>query len=67
MADDVIQGWQPTPGALCAKCGTNPAGPGGILCPGCAAAIGARLRGVAGREQPQARGGTVEQSARESD
>jgi hypothetical protein len=67
MADDVIQGWQPAPGALCAKCGTNPVGHGGILCPGCAAEIGARLRRVPGREQPQARGGTIGQSARESD
>ena len=30
--------------ALCAKCGTAPVGPGGILCPGCKTAIASAIR-----------------------
>jgi hypothetical protein len=37
-----LPGWEPASDAVCAKCGTNPVGPGGILCPSCRAAIEAR-------------------------
>lgn len=33
----------PDPSRPCSKCGEQPAGPGGVLCPGCAAEIEARL------------------------
>jgi hypothetical protein len=42
-----LQGWRPAPGAHCARCGVNPVGPGGILCPDCRAAIEAANRAPA--------------------
>jgi hypothetical protein len=65
--DGVIPGWQPAPGALCAKCGASPVGPGGIVCPECKAAIEARLRRVAGCGQPHTPDGTVGEPARGSE
>jgi hypothetical protein len=57
MIVEVMPGWQPAPGTLCAKCGTSPAGPGGILCLDCRTGIEATNRRLAGREEqgdPQA-------------
>jgi len=36
VAETVIEG------PMCSKCNENPAGPGGILCPGCVATINAQ-------------------------
>jgi hypothetical protein len=33
---------EPPAGPMCSKCDENPAGPGGILCPSCLAAISAQ-------------------------
>jgi hypothetical protein len=35
--------WQPPKDARCAKCGEQPPGEGGILCPACKQAIEARV------------------------
>jgi hypothetical protein len=46
-----LPGWEPGSDAVFAKCGANPVGPGGILCPSCRAAIeaaNARLVSIAG-------------------
>ena len=63
MDEEAIPGWRPAPGARCAQCGVNPVGPGGILCPGCMAAIEARLRRVAGCGQPEVADGTAGEPA----
>jgi tRNA(Ile2) C34 agmatinyltransferase TiaS len=34
-----MEGWKPNPDPLCQKCGEQPAGPGGIICPDCKVAI----------------------------
>jgi hypothetical protein len=34
-----MEGWKPDPEALCQRCGVQPVGPGGIICPDCRAAI----------------------------
>jgi hypothetical protein len=44
-----MAGWRPAPGALCAKCGTRPVGPGGIIYSGCGAAIEAANLAIARR------------------
>jgi hypothetical protein len=41
----IAPAWKPREGARCAKCGSAPPGPGGILCPDCRADIEDRNRG----------------------
>jgi hypothetical protein len=47
--------WQPPEGAICAKCGERPPGPGGILCPQCKQAIEDRV--YPGQASSEDRGG----------
>lgn len=42
----IVPTWTPPVGARCAKCGTAPPGPGGILCPDCVADIEDRNRRI---------------------
>ncbi len=52
MADE-LPGWRPAADALCAMCHANPPGPGGVICPGCRAAIKARNEALIRRQQSQ--------------
>jgi hypothetical protein len=66
VADDLIQGWRPAPGAMCAKCGVSPVGPGGIICPDCRAAIECQAL-TAGRGEPHTLDGMAERPAKEGE
>jgi hypothetical protein len=57
-----MEGWKPNPDPLCQKCGEQPAGPGGIICPDCKVAIETANvelitrptgRGLSARGQPE--------------
>jgi hypothetical protein len=45
MADELPH-WRPAADAVCARCGENPVGPGGVICPDCRTAIEAANREV---------------------
>ena len=51
---------QPGPDKACAMCRVNPPGPGGVICPGCRAAIEARNAALIRRRQSDALRGEAE-------
>jgi len=50
------EGWA-MDGAMCSKCGTQPPGEGGVLCPDCLNEIGANTRNFWSTAQPEQVGG----------